>query len=392
MEEKNTDESANLEETQISLEDGFLAVEAIRKALEFRPYIKEAIVGDKFLSLSREEKLNEVLTPRTSFFFADEERKVPSLFFRFVGEVSPIIEAFFYPIEAVLSFLDEARNLVKNFPDKTEKEKEELVFNHTLDMTLLLFDNFYRRAEITMGYVTTEVIGQWHRNKQQEWIHTESERGNKLAQKRDPFLDNLLDSYRKDIGNFWKYEGQIRNNWRKLSLAEEYEALYKHWSWLLRMSNDGSIDWRDYAKAGKFKDTPDDLLNKLLDVDRSTDETTSNKVSEIAIEHAARRAGLIKKTGVSGYAQNKRKEGIKVSDYSSQQLFTFLKEGRELKQKVEENEKWLAQVETESSFEQISQSALEKKRKSLEQKIKFIQEKTENQLEQKANSAQTENS
>ena len=77
---------------------------------------------------------------------------------------------------------------------------------------------------------------------------------------------------------------------------------------------------------------------------------------------------------------------------SSAESFSFLKEGRELKQKVEENEKWLAQVETESSFEQISQSALEKKRKLLEQKIKFIQEKTENQLEQKANSAQTENS
>ncbi len=158
------------------------------------------------------------------------------------------------------------------------------------------------------------------------------------------------------------------------------------------MSSDDSIDWRDYAKAGKFSDTPDDLLNRLLDVDRSSDETTSNKVSEIAIEHATRRAGLIKKTGVSEYARNKRKEGIKVSDYSSQQLFIFLKEGRELKQKVEENEKRLAQVETESSFEQVSQSALEEKRKSLEQKIKFVQDKIENQLEQKAKSAQAENS
>jgi len=179
--------------------------------LEFRTYIKEGILGDKFLSLSREERLNEMLTSKTSFFFVDDERKVPSLFFRFVGENSPIVEAFFYPIEAVLSFLDEARGIVKNFPEQTEKEKEDLVFTHTLDMTLLLFDNFYRRAEITMDYVTTEVIGQWHRNKRQEWIHQESERGNKLELKKDPFLDNLLDSYRKDIGNFWKY---LRTNTR----------------------------------------------------------------------------------------------------------------------------------------------------------------------------------
>jgi hypothetical protein len=379
-------------DSQASLEDGFLAVEVIRKALEFRPYMREAVLGDKYLSLSKEEKLNEILTPRISFFFVDEEKKVPALFFRFVGEYSPLIEAFFYPIEAVLSFLDEARQIVRNLPEKTEKEKEDLIFSHTLDMTLLLFDNFYRRAEITMGYVTTEVIAMWHRNKRQEWIHYESERGNKLTLKKDPFLGELLNAYRKDIGNFWKYQGQTRENWRKISLAEEYESLYKHWSWLLKMSNDDSIDWRDYAKNEKHKDTPDDLLNKLLDVDRSTVETTSNKLSEIAIEHAARRVGIIKKTGFSEYARNKRKEGTKVSDYSSQQLFAYLKEGRELKKKIEENEKRLVKMETESNFEQISQSALEKKRKALEQKIKFIQEKIENQLEQKAKSAQRENS
>ncbi|MBA3632039.1 MAG: hypothetical protein H0W58_04385 [Acidobacteria bacterium] len=391
MDEKDTNENVELEETQASLDDAFLAVEIIKKALEFRPLIKEGILGDKFLSLPREARINEMLTRRISFFFVDEERKVPSLFFRFVGESSPIIEAFFYPIEAVLSFLDEARHIVKSFLDKTEKEKEDLAFTHTLDMTLLLFDNFYRRTEITMDYVTVEVIGQWHRNKQQEWLHYESERGNKLTLQRDRRLDNFLNAYRKDIGNFWKYQGQTRENWRKMLLAEEYVELYKHWSWLLKMSNDESINWRDYAKNEKHKDTPDDLLNKLLDVDRSTDETTSNKISEIAIEHAARRVGIIKKSGVSEYAQNKRREGIKVSDYSSQQLFYFLKEGKEVKQKVEENEKMAAQIETEDSFEQISQSALEKKRKSLEQKIKFIQEKAEKQLEQKAKSAQSKN-
>ncbi len=232
METSNTDTNVQNTETQAELEDVFLAVEVIRKALEFRTDIKEGILGDKFLSLSREERQNEMLRPKTSFFFIDEERKIPSLFFRYVGENSPIVEAFFYPIEAVLSFLDEARGIVKNFPEQAEKEKEDVTFNHTLDMTLLLFDNFYRRAEITMEYVTTEVIGQRHRNKRQEWIHQESERGNKLELKKDPFLDNLLDSYRKDIGNFWKYQGQTQDNWRKLTLAEEYEVLYKHWSWL----------------------------------------------------------------------------------------------------------------------------------------------------------------
>lgn len=390
MENEFTDENAQNGEMQASLEDAFLAIEVIRKALELRPYIREGILGDKFVNLSKEERLNEMLTPRITFFFVDEEKKVPSLFFRFVGDNSPIIEAFFYPIEAVVSFLNEARNIVKDFSQKTEKEKEDLAFSHTLEMTLLLFDNFYRRVEITMDYVTVEVIGQWYRNKQQEWLHLESERGNKLLQKKDDRLDYFLNNYRKSVGNFWKYQGQTREDWRKISLAEEYAELYKHWSWLLKMSNDENINWRDYAKTEKHKDTPDDLLNKLLDIDRSTDETTSNKISEIAIEHAARRVGIIKKSGASDYARNKRKEGVKVSDYSPQQLFNFLKEGKDLKQRVQENEKMIAQMETENTFEQINQSALEKKRKSLEQKIKFAQEKIENQLEQKAKSAQIE--
>lgn len=392
MEEKNTNENIEPEETQATLDDAFLAVEIIRKALEFRPYIKEAIIGEKFLSLSKDKRVSEVLTPRISFFFIDEEEKIPSLFFRFVGESSPILEASFYPIEAVLSFLEEAKNIVKNIPEKTEKEKEDLTFSHALEMTLLLFDNFYRRAEITMDFITVEVIGQWYRNKEQDLLRLESERGNKLSFQRDNRLNFFLDNYRKRIGSFWKYQSQTRESWRKISLAEEYAELYKHWSWLLKMSTDESIDWRDYAVTEKHKDTPDDLLDKLLDVDRSTDETTSNKISEIAIEHAARRVGIIKKNGFSEYARNKRKEGVKVSDYSSQQLFNFLKEGKELKQRVEENEKMAAQIETENSFEQVSQSALEKKRKSLQQKIKFVQEKIENQLEQKAKSAQTENS
>jgi hypothetical protein len=394
METKDASEGNQQIVNQNTLEDVFLSVEIIKKALEYRPYINEAIIGDKFLRLSEEDRKNEALTPRISFFFIDEERKIPSLFFRFVSEDSPIIEAYFYPIEAVLSFLEEARNIVSRISpnDRPEKERQELVFAHTLDMTLLLFDTFYKRAEIMMNYVTMEVIGQWHRNKQQEWLHIESERGNKLALSKDSRLDNFLNAYRKEVGNFWKYQSQTNDDWRKLQLAEEYESLHRHWSWLSKMSNDETIDWRDYAKTGKNKDTPDDLLNKLGDVDRFNDEATSNKISEIAVEHAARRAGLIKKTGVSEYARNKRKEGIKISDYSSPQLFAFLKKGRELKQQIEENEKMFAQIKTEPNFEQISQSALEEKRKSLEQKIKFVQEKTEIQLEQKAISTQTKKS
>jgi hypothetical protein len=378
---------------QISLEDALLAIEILKKALEFRPYIREAIVGEKFLNLSSEAQIKETLTPRVAFSFADPHRTIPILFFRFVSEEAPVLEAFFYPIESILLFLNEARRIVNLYspPNRTDKEKKDLVFDHTLDMTLLLIDNFYRRAEITMNFIPDEIIRQWHLNKKQQIMHSQSERGDKPPKSKDTYFDNLMNNYRKNISQFWKYQGQTRDNWRKLGLAEEYEDLYKHWSWLLKMSGDPKSSWREYAKAGKYKDTPDDLLEKLKDVDRSTNETTKNRISELALEHSARRVGLIKKTGVSEFARNKRRQGIKVSDYSSQQLFIFLKEGRALKIQIEENEKIIAQVETEPNFEQVSESALMKKAKLLEQKIHFIQEKTENQLEQKINSTKVEN-
>lgn len=71
------------------------------------------------------------------------------------------------------------------------------------------------------------------------------------------------------------------------------------------------VDWREYAKIQKFQDTPDDLLDKLIDIDRRDDKTTDNRVSELAIEHAARRVSLIKKSRRSRIYNQKEETGDK---------------------------------------------------------------------------------
>ena len=379
------------DEDQISMEDAYLAVEVLKKALEERHFYREAIIGKKYLDMSKENQQRENLTKRACFHFLDEEKKLPILFYRFVGDESPIAETFFYPFEAILFFLQEARQIVEiQNSNLTAEERNEIIFRYTLEMTLLLIDNFYRRIELLMDFISIEIVGQWHRNKIRDVQHFHLSQGNKAPKQNDQLLDLTINRYRKELIQFWKYQGQSRDNWRKLTLAEQYDILMPHWNFISKASNDENMDWRTYAKAGQFEDTPDDLLKKLGNSERMDAAATKLRISELALEHAARRAGFIKMKSVSDYARNKRKEGVQVSDYSSQLLFSYLKEGRDLKQKIKETEIIAAQVETELNFEQVSDVALEKKRKHSERKYKFILDKTEKQLEQKAKSAQKE--
>src|ERR1051325_11451176 len=85
-------------------------------------------------------------------------------------------------------------------------------------------------------------------------------------------------------------------------------------------------------------DTPDDLLDKLLDIDRRDAKTADVRLSELALEHAARRVGLIKKHGVSDSVVGQRKKGVRVSGSSNGHLFEFLKQGREYIAKAQANQ------------------------------------------------------
>src|ERR1044072_9639068 len=101
------------EERGTSLEDPRRAVQVSKQALVFRPFIQPGSPSEAFQTLTIQEKINESLTPRINLSYADENRTIPILFFRFVGDESPIVEAAFYPYEAILSFIAEARDFVR---------------------------------------------------------------------------------------------------------------------------------------------------------------------------------------------------------------------------------------------------------------------------------------
>ncbi len=352
------------EEQSMSEQDALLAIEILKKALEYRPQIQKAILGDELEALPPDEKANEWFSPRVSIQYVGEGGNIPSLYFRFIGAEAPIVEALFYPIEAVYFFLTEARSYARwiSKPEVTEEEIEKIAFDGAIDMTLIMIENFYRRAELMMGNFTYEVIAQWRTQNRQDVIQYHAEQGNILERRKDSTLENLLKIYTKDVLQLWKYQGQTRENWRKLVLSEEYGPILKHWKRLSKMMSEDE-DWQEYVKAGKFHDTPDDLLKKLADIDRRDAQTIDLKMSELAIEHAARRVSLIKKAGLSDSILERRKKGIKVSGYSSGQLFEYLKEGRDLAAQLNEQQELLAQERQTAATEQESESVQIKKRK-----------------------------
>lgn len=319
---------------QNNLEDFLLATEIIKKAISLRPDIKEAVSPNQQKDLSNEDRIHHLFAPTRSFFFVDEDKILPALLFRFAGEESPLCEMFFHPLDYVLLYINEARRIVKClYFDEEEKERDRVIFNYSLDMTLLLIDTFYHRMELSFDYLPFEIVGQWHQTKHLEALELKARAGEKVTNSKDPYLLNVLESLGKDIRQFWKYQNKLGGKWRNTAFAEEYNSVFKHWLLLLKIASDDSYDLKDYARAGKFKDTPDDLLDNLENMDRSNNDQ-NKKISEIALEHAARRVGIFKKTSVSEHIRNKRKAGIVASGYSPAQLFNFLEEGREVLNKI----------------------------------------------------------
>lgn len=394
MEEQTREQNPNVqreEEERISDQDALLVIEILKKALEYRPEIRTAILGKELEALPPDEKANELFSPRVAIHYVGEAGNIPSLYFRFIGAEAPVAEAFFYPIEAVHFFLTKAREFARSGSNQVaEEEFEKIAFERAVDITLIMIDNFYRRAELMMESFTYEVVAQWRIQTTQRFIHYHAERGNIIEKRKDPTLENLLNIYTKDVLKLWKFQGQTQENWRKLTLAEEYEAVYKHWKRLSKMLSED--DWREYAKAGKFEDTPDDLLNKLENADRVDEAATEHRLSELAIEHAARRAGLVKKRGVSESVIKLRQKGIRATGYTSTNLFIFLKEGRELKERMKAAQGNPTQERTPVSVEQNADSTQIKKAESFKRKLEYVKTKLGGTVEQNGDSAQEERS
>jgi hypothetical protein len=177
-------------------------------------------------ALSPDERANELFSPGVAIHYVGVAGKVPSLYFRFIGAEAPIVEAFFYPIEAVYSFLTEARAYARwiSKPEVSNEEIEKIAFDRAIDITLIMIDNFYKRAELMMDSFIYEVIAQWRIENRQPNIQYHAERGNILEKRKDPTLENMLEIYTKDVLRLWKFQGQADENWRD-SLSHKFILL-----------------------------------------------------------------------------------------------------------------------------------------------------------------------
>lgn len=343
-------EKAELIINSIPEKDAYTVLDIIEKTIEVMN-IKEQLSQEEFAAFTEQERYSERTTPRIEKFKLNE--KLSTIFIRFVGDETPIAEALFYPIEAVWSFLETAREYAREFqPPPTDEQIEKFAFDKAVDMFCIMLRNIYPRMMLAMSSLTDETINEWYRQRQENMTFFYSKDGIQLPKPKvtvRQIRSNILRDYGKEIMKVWENEEKNSLKWQKLRFAEEYEKIYPHWKMLNKICRDFP-NWRDYAKTGEFNETPDDLLNKLED-------TEPNRLSELALEHAARKINLIKIHNVSETDLELRKNGILVSGYTSTQLFNFLNEGKQIS----------AQMKIANTFEQKGESAQTEDEKSVEQ-------------------------
>ena len=261
---------------------------------------------------------------------------VPTVMVRTWEEGSKFLNlAFFYdgvftvladynPLPAILDFLGDARQLIiSRFPQWTEEEKEKHSQYESFKMTLILFSRIYPRMNLAMQNFVSEVVQAWFI----EWRKWEAQVYSESGIKPIPVSEikefrSLLKGHEDDLLKLWLDVPDRKLDEKKMQIAKEYPSILKHWQKIRGWCRNQDIDWREYAKAGRFFDTPDDLLDKL---EVSGDEKTFH----FALEHAARRAGLLKLSQDTKVLE-KRAQQIKLTGYTPRQLLIFLKEGEKL--------------------------------------------------------------
>jgi hypothetical protein len=105
---------------------------------------------------------------------------------------------------------------------------------------------------------------------------------------------------------------QISNEQREI-ISRQYPRLLRHWK-NIKKQKQNMVNWRGYAKVDE-PDTPDDLLNQLagqIPPGAASLSAYPSIPSTLAIEHAARRAGIRPNLYTSSRLGRLRREGDKI--------------------------------------------------------------------------------
>lgn len=316
-------EAIEIINNKIPEKDAPIILDIIDKTIEVMN-LEPLMSDEEFLALPIEERHRELVTSRVcSFKFSDDLRYI---FIRFVGDETPLAQAIFFPIEAVWSFLNTARNYF-NTPGTTltSEEIEEFSFNKAVNMFCIMLRNIYPRFMATMNAITDETINEWYRQENERFREYCASQG-EFIPSNEPLVkkvrQNIIKDYGNEVKNIWEGEKKRFENYQKLRFAEEYEKLYEHWDTISVLYR-SKKDFLGYAKRDGFEDTPDDLLEQLKG-------SHHRGISLKALEHTARRIGLVNSDNADEEILEKRRSGINASGFSETTLFKYLEEGKKI--------------------------------------------------------------
>jgi len=150
-----------------------------------------------------------------------------------VGNETPLAEALFFPIEAVWSFLDTARNYFDT-PGTTlsPEEIEKYSFNKAVDMFSIMLRTVQPRILATMTSITEETINEWYRQENERFREYYCLKGVIVPNNEPNILkvrQGLINDYKKDVNAVWERLRKNDNGFQKMRFAEQYQIVFKHW-------------------------------------------------------------------------------------------------------------------------------------------------------------------
>ena len=309
-------------EPPYTTEDVELALRIFQRAIEHFKIPDESTLGSVKEYLREDGTIDFDRTPIVTV--RKWENGVPflNMVFFYGGNLTVLAE--YNPLVSILDFIGEARRMFDSrYPFWTDEKRQASTEHEAFYMTVTLLSRIYPRMNLAMQNFVSEVIQAWDIRWRKFEARVASEVGIKpLAVSETKIFRSLLKEYSDDLLKLWLNSPDKRSEDKKKQFAQEYQSILKHWRKLREWCRKGDMDWREYAKPGKFSDTPDDLLDKLED-------SEAGQTSHFALEHAARRAGLFKVTRDDKILK-KRAQQIEVTGYTPRQLLTFLNEGEKL--------------------------------------------------------------
>ncbi len=124
-------------------------------------------------------------------------------------------------------------------------------------MTLTLISKVYQRMDLALRNHADEVITNWQIELFRRLKKIHEKHGEKSPRLREKtYFRNFIKSYENNLMSLWFDSSEEGQKEARIQFAKDYPSILKHWQKLRREGGNEDSDWREYAKAGKFIDTP----------------------------------------------------------------------------------------------------------------------------------------